>query len=94
MFTVFAKRIFVLQSASPCNAATVCFSYRLNSRLNDVVVESGGSLLPISLRRLLIFNGSEAPIFESCNFSRCYVPFETEKETNTNPNKIILKLEK
>ena len=30
MFTVFAKRIFVLQSASPCNAATVCFSYRLN----------------------------------------------------------------
>ena len=53
MFTVFAKRIFVSQSASPCNAATVCFSYRLNSRLNDVV-ESGGSLLPISLRRCIL----------------------------------------
>jgi hypothetical protein len=61
MFTVFAKRIFVLQSASPCNAATVCFSYRLNSRLNDVVVESGGSLLPISLRRCISRNETQEP---------------------------------
>jgi hypothetical protein len=42
------KKIFVLQSASLRNAATVCFSYGLNSRLNDVVIESGGPLLPIS----------------------------------------------
>jgi hypothetical protein len=46
--TVFVKKIFVLQSASLRNAATVCFSYGLNSRLNDVVIESGGPLLPIS----------------------------------------------
>ena len=35
-------------STAARNAATVCFSYGLNSRLNDVVVEIGGPLLPIS----------------------------------------------
>lgn len=63
-----------------------CQPYRVPPPLKD-------SALPLG-SPLLIFDGSEAPIFESCNFSRCYVPFETEKETNTNPNKIILKLEK